>query len=326
MCRNYARCSRATLLGASEIEGYEMDLKRPGRDPRRLVLTAHRLNYGDATNERLLLTVLDVTDARLADRLKDDLLREKAILFQELQHRVANSLQIIASVLMLSARRASVESRGHLQDAHNRIMSVATLQQQLAASNLGDVELRTYFTELCASIAASMIPDPGRISLRVMADDSVSPGDTSVSLGLIVTELVINALKHAFPGDRAGGIVVSYSSNAADWTLSVRDDGVGMAGGAREPAQGGPWLEHLSRLWPSSWTPRCRLSTPTRGPACRSSTRGPRSGSPALRRFTSFRDPDRKRSLITPSGPDPATRGRRASRRLWTENSRRRSA
>jgi two-component sensor histidine kinase len=202
------------------------------------VLTAHRLSYGDTENERLLLTVLDVTDARLAERLKDDLLREKAILFQELQHRVANSLQIIASVLMLSARRASAESRVSIKDAHSRIMSVATLQQQLAARKLGDVELRGYFTELCASIAASMIPDPERITLSVTADDSVSPGDTSVSLGLIVTELVINALKHAFPGDRTGEIVVNYGSNAADWTLSVSDDGVGMAGG-REPVHAG---------------------------------------------------------------------------------------
>ena len=64
---------------------------------------------------RLLLSVSDVTDARLAERLKDDLLREKAILYQELQHRVANSLQIIASVLMQSARRVpSAETRSHL--------------------------------------------------------------------------------------------------------------------------------------------------------------------------------------------------------------------
>jgi len=226
---------RATLLGVTEVDTYEMDLQRPGRDPRRLVLTAHRLSYADTANERLLLTVSDVTDARLADRLKDDLLREKALLFQELQHRVANSLQIIASVLMLSARRASVESRGHLQDAHSRIMSVATLQQQLAASNLGEVGLRTYFTELCASIAASMIPDRDRMTLSVTADDSVVTADASVSLGLIVTELVINALKHAFPDDRAGGIVVSYGSQAADWTLSVSDNGVGFSKGP-EPA------------------------------------------------------------------------------------------
>ena len=96
---------RATLSGAAELDAYEMDLKRAGRGTRRLVLTAHHLAYGDAAQTRLLLAVTDVTDARLAERLKDDLLREKAILYQELQHRIANSLQIIASVLMQSARR-----------------------------------------------------------------------------------------------------------------------------------------------------------------------------------------------------------------------------
>ena len=72
------------------------------------------------------LAVADVTAARAADKLKDDLLREKAILLQEVQHRVANSLQIIASVLLQSARKVqSEETRGHLKDAHNRVMSVA---------------------------------------------------------------------------------------------------------------------------------------------------------------------------------------------------------
>jgi two-component sensor histidine kinase len=223
---------RATLSGAGQVDAYEMDLKRPDRAARRLVITAHKLAYADVANIRLLLSVTDVTDARLADRLKDDLLREKAILFQELQHRVANSLQIIASVLMQSARKApSPEARGHLFDAHSRVMSVATLQQQLAASQLGDVGLRTYFTELCDSIAASMIHDPDKLSLTVDADDGVATAEVSVSLGLIVTELVINALKHAFPGDRSGHIVVGYTSERADWTLSVSDDGVGMARG-----------------------------------------------------------------------------------------------
>ena len=80
---------KATLSGAADIAAYEMDLRRDGEAPRRLVITAHILEYGDAANVRLLLAVSDVTDARLAERLKDDLLREKAILFQELQHRVA---------------------------------------------------------------------------------------------------------------------------------------------------------------------------------------------------------------------------------------------
>jgi two-component sensor histidine kinase len=230
---------RATLSGGANLEAYEMDLRRPGRDPRRLVVTAHELDYGHPENRRLLLAVSDVTDARLAERLKDDLLREKAILFQELQHRVANSLQIIASVLMQSARRTTLaETKGHLYDAHSRVMSVAALQRQLAASHLGEVELRPYFTELCESIAASMIPDREKLRLEVEADDATASADVSVSLGLVVTELVINALKHAFPDGRGGRILVAYTAEASDWTLSVRDDGIGMSTGA-VPARSG---------------------------------------------------------------------------------------
>ena len=220
----------ATRSGAANVIPYEMDLVRLAHGVRRLVITAHLLDYADPSNVRLMLAVSDVTDARLAERLKDDLLREKAVLFQELQHRIANSLQIIASILMQSARRvASAETRGHLQEAHSRVMSVAALQQQLAASRLGDVGLRRYFTDLCDSIAASMIQDRKLLSLQVEADNGVATADASVSLGLIVTELVINALKHAFPDGRSGAIRVVFQSEGADWTLSVSDDGVGMA-------------------------------------------------------------------------------------------------
>jgi len=230
---------RATLSGAANIDAYEMDLNRQGHAARRLVITAHMLEYGDPAHIRLLLAVSDVTDARLAERLKDDLLREKAILFQELQHRVANSLQIIASVLMQSARRvSSEETKGYLRDAHSRVMSVAALQHQLAASNVGDVELRGYLTELCESIAASMIHDRKKLTLEVEADKGAATPERSVSLGLVVTELVINALKHAFPDGRGGHIVVGYKVDGADWTLSVGDDGVGMPSG-HAPAKAG---------------------------------------------------------------------------------------
>jgi two-component system, sensor histidine kinase PdtaS len=231
---------KATLSGAADIDAYEMDLTREGRATRRLVITAHMLDYGDPANIRLLLAVSDVTDARLAERLKDDLLREKAILFQELQHRVANSLQIIASVLMQSARRVpSAETKSYLFDAHSRVMSVAALQHQLAASNVGDVELRSYFTELCGSIAASMIHDRKKLTLEVQADEGVATPEVSVSLGLVVTELVINALKHAFPDDRGGHIVVGYKVAGEAWTLSVADDGVGMPASGSAPAKAG---------------------------------------------------------------------------------------
>ena len=165
----------ATASGDAEIDAYEMDLRSEHGTPRRLVLNAQRLDHGDPAHRWILLSVADVTDARLAAKQKDDLLREKAILLQELQHRVANSLQIIASVILQSARKVnSDETRVHLTDAHNRVMSVAAMQHQLAASRLGEVELRSYFTKLCDSIGASMIRDHDQLVLEVKADDSAT--------------------------------------------------------------------------------------------------------------------------------------------------------
>lgn len=159
-----------------------MDLVRDGRATSRLVLSAHRLDYFDAEHVRVVLAATDVTPARLAEKQKDDLVREKQILLQELQHRVANSLQIIASVLMQSARRVqSEEARLHLHDAHSRVMSIAMLQKQLAVTQSKSVELRTYFTDLCRTISASMIDDPQRLTLTAMVDDTTSNSDMSVT-------------------------------------------------------------------------------------------------------------------------------------------------
>jgi hypothetical protein len=123
-------------------------------------------------------------------RKKDDLIREKAILLKEVQHRVANSLQIVASVLLQSARRVqSEEARGHLRNAHDRVISIAAVQRHLALSALGEVALRPYFIQLCESLGASMIHDPERLSVVVTVDDSVVDANASASLGLIITEL-----------------------------------------------------------------------------------------------------------------------------------------
>lgn len=230
---------KATASGSANIQAYEIDLERPDQKTRHLVVNAHTLDDGDVDYVRLLLAVTDVTDVRAEARLKDDLVRDKSLLLQEVQHRVANSLQIIASVLMQSARRVqSEEARGHLQNAHHRVMSIAALQRQLSVSTTGHVELLSYFTQLCQSLGASMIPDPDRLSLRVNVDSSAVDADVSVSLGLIVTELVINALKHAFPNDRRGVITVDYRSSGSDWKLSVTDNGVGMAKGIDAPKAG----------------------------------------------------------------------------------------
>ncbi|WP_309752795.1 histidine kinase dimerization/phosphoacceptor domain -containing protein [Novosphingobium sp.] len=223
---------RATASGLAAIDTYEMDLARAGGSPRRLVLNAHVLDHPTEEAMRLVLSVIDVTKDRQDERDKDDLARSNTLLLQELHHRVANSLQIISSVLMQRVRGAqSEETRGHLRDAHHRVMSIATLQRQLAATASDEVRLGPYLTELCASIGASMIADPDLVALRVTADDTATGADQSVSLGLIVTELVINALKHAFPAlDSTGAIAVEFHTVAHGWTLSVSDNGIGMHG------------------------------------------------------------------------------------------------
>jgi two-component sensor histidine kinase len=239
-----------TASGAAEVHAYEFDLKRAGQSPRLLVMNAHKLVYDDKERIRVILAVADVTEARASEKRKDNLLRERAILLQEVQHRVANSLQIIASILMQSARKVqSEETRGHLHDAHSRLMSIAAVQSHLAASRLGEVELRPYLIQLCKSLAASMIHDLKVLSIEVMVDESATNADVSVGLGLIVTELVINALKHAFPGHRPGKIVVKYLAHGPNWTLSVSDNGIGMppASARGKPGLGTNIIEALAK-------------------------------------------------------------------------------
>jgi two-component sensor histidine kinase len=241
----------ATIAGAAEIDAYEMDLVREGKATCRLILSAHKLDYFDTEKVRVVLAATDVTATRLAEKQKDDLVREKHVLLQELQHRVANSLQIIASVLMQSARRVqSEETRLHLHDAHSRVMSIAMLQKQLAVTQLKSVSLRTYFADLCRSISASMIDDPKRLTLEAIVDDTTTNSDVSVSMGLIVTELVINAIKHAFPGQVSGGrITVSFAEDDGAWLLSVSDNGAGMPVGDKrgKPGLGTGIVEALSK-------------------------------------------------------------------------------
>jgi chemotaxis protein methyltransferase CheR len=197
----------------------------------------------------ILLGVEDLTERRAIEEEKeqlqkqtDDLLRQKEVLLGEMQHRVLNSLQIIASILMLKARAVtSEETRQHLQDAHRRVMSVAAVQQHLHSSGRADlIEIAPYLSKLCVSLSGSMISDSRPVVLKVEADQgTVLPAD-AVSIGLIVTELVINALKYAFPGQpESAAVIVRYEVNGGNWKLSVSDNGVGRPEGDGPPVKGG---------------------------------------------------------------------------------------
>jgi two-component sensor histidine kinase len=199
---------------------------------RTMLLNARKVFYEGDKNSTLLLAIQDITERRNSERLLKTLSDQKDTLLSEMSHRVANSLQIIASILLLKARSVqSEETRGHLEDAHRRVMSVAALQQQLIATGKGEkLEVGHYLTKLCETLAGSMIGDRRAITLNVVADIGAVTSEQAVSIGLIVTELVINALKHAFPLDvKAGKIDVKYNVSGADWTLSIADNGSGMA-------------------------------------------------------------------------------------------------
>ena len=162
------------------------------------------------------------------------MIRQKQVLLEELEHRVANSLQIIASIIMLKARAVeSEETRRHLQDAHNRVISVAAVQKHLHGSaTKGSIEIGPYLTTLCSALAQSMISDNRAVSIKFIGSGGISTSRNAESIGLIVTELVINSLKHAFnETTKDGEIRVSYDVSGTDWQLAVSDNGSGKPDG-----------------------------------------------------------------------------------------------
>lgn len=219
----------ATLAGDEQEDDCQLELKPEGEPSRHLLVQARRLDYLDLDETRILVAVSDVTEALADTALKEKAARYSVVLLQEVRHRIANSLQIIASVLFQNARQTpSEEARRHLKDAHHRVMSVAALERLLSTSEAGDVDVPAYFTSLCESISASIIGTTVDVTLAVDGGEGVIDARLSVSLGLIITELVINALKYAFPDGRTGRIDIDYKFDGPNWVICVRDDGVGM--------------------------------------------------------------------------------------------------
>ena len=224
------------------IEGYEVDREFPVIGRRTMLLNVRKVFYKESAHSNVLLAFEDVTDRRGVERRLEELMREKEMLLDEIQHRVANSLQIIASILLIKARTVqSEETRLQLEDAHKRVLSVAAVQRHLNDTGRGQaIEVATYLSKLCKSLAESMIGDSRFISLKVDADAGTVASHQAVSIGLIVTELVMNALKHAFPGEKTdAAIVVSYRVADSDWKLTISDNGIGKIDAGPMPKKGG---------------------------------------------------------------------------------------
>jgi PAS domain S-box-containing protein len=231
----------AVIPHHTTIEEFEVEHDFPSIGRRTMLLNARTVFYEGNNSTSLLVAIEDVTARRALEREKDELLRQKDLLLQEMNHRINNSLQIIASILMLKAQTVqSEETRQHLRDAHERVMAVATVQEQLHPTPYGaQIEAKGYLTRLCESLAASMITDETPVSIRVEAGEGSTTSEQAVSMGLIATELTINAIKHAFPSGAKGEIVVGFESTPSAWRLSVSDDGIGISNRLAAPVRAG---------------------------------------------------------------------------------------
>jgi chemotaxis protein methyltransferase CheR len=154
---------------------------------------------------------------------------DQGMLLREMQHRIANSLQIVASILSLKARMVeSEDARLHLMDAYNRVMSIAAVQRQLLASRRsGMIRIDDYLADLSERLATSLTE---KACLSVVVEGTATiESNKAVAIGLVMTELIINALKHAFPNEQDGRISVTYKTAGPDWSFSVLDNGVGLS-------------------------------------------------------------------------------------------------
>ncbi len=180
---------------------------------------------------QVLVTVSDITERLRTQRVMEQSLREKTVLLNEVHHRVKNNLQVIASLLRLQAKHADAHSRLALQDSMARVRAMALTHQLLYESNnFSELELGGFLRRLGSLLRDSYLTDRSDVRLQVSAPERVAIGlQQAVPCGLLVNELVTNALKHAFPEGRGGCVDI-----AVEWLgpsharVRVADDGIGL--------------------------------------------------------------------------------------------------
>jgi two-component sensor histidine kinase len=161
--------------------------------------------------------------------------REKDILFRELAHRMHNNLAIATSLLDMQGRaHDNPEVRAALSNAVDRLSILAEGQKQLRPQGAGLVEMRGFLGRICAHLSRS-IGAPRTIDFDLAIEPATVSAEKAMVIGLITNELVTNAIKHAFAGDRPGTIAVTFAKDGADnLVLTVADDGIGCPDDAVE--------------------------------------------------------------------------------------------
>ena len=219
------------------VEGFEFEQSFANLGKRTIQLNALPIRDDSGEGRMLLLAIKDITERRVAEQEKqrllehtEELLEQQRTLLREMRHRIANSLQIIASILLLKAGSvSSEETKNELRAAHQRVMSVASVQSHLSDSDgIEQIEMGPYLTKLSAGLASSMVGPKQHIDIAVQTSEGALPTSHAVSIGLIVTELIINAIKYAFPQHRPSArIRITFEMAKSDWKLTVADNGVG---------------------------------------------------------------------------------------------------
>ncbi|MFZ1829810.1 MAG: PAS domain S-box protein [Candidatus Competibacteraceae bacterium] len=215
---------QVVLTGESALfENYSQDLGRYFK------VNAFRPEPG-----QFACIVADITEQKQAEQALSVALEEKTSLLKEVHHRVKNNLQIVTSLLNLQARQVqNPAALAALQDTQCRIRSMALLHETLyREGDMGQADGAVYLSHLCAHLNSVFGVVTGRVRLRhQLAPVALTP-DQAVPCGLIVNELVSNAFKHAFPGERGGEIQVALTAEPdGHRVLAVTDNGVGLPPG-----------------------------------------------------------------------------------------------
>ena len=182
----------------------------------------------------------------------------------EMNHRIGNHLQLVASFLGLQADRSSSdEVRQALKRAGSRVMTIGKIHRMLSHSTSHKIDSETFIAELINEVRSALL-DPDNIVITVQADSVMLSPTKATALGALLLETINNALKHAFPDGMSGKLSVSFTVSNKRCTIELRDDGVGIEQAQTHWGFGTQNLTDLAHLMGGSIT--CH-------PACESKTR-----------------------------------------------------
>ncbi|MGF2034574.1 MAG: PAS domain S-box protein [Nostoc sp. CmiVER01] len=173
----------------------------------------------------------DITEHKQTQEKIKASLREKEVLLKEIHHRVKNNLGIVSSLLQMQCRRTEDPLvTAILRDSQNRIASIALVHEKLYRSeDLADIDFAQYIPDLTTHLFDSYNVSSSQIQLKILVDNASLDIETAIPCGLIINELVSNALKYAFVGNRKGEIEVKfYQESESTLALIIRDNGIGL--------------------------------------------------------------------------------------------------